>query len=61
VRTTKPSAPKSWGKLWLSLEMDVEELQGGALLAIQVALTGASRHMAMALILAIDYDLWQIS
>jgi hypothetical protein len=41
--------------------MDVEELQGGALLAIQVALTGASRHMAMALILAIDYDLWQIS
>ena len=52
-QTTKP---RFQGKVWLSLDTDVEELQGGALLAIQVGLAGAG-HMATAIMLSIQLPL----
>ena len=54
AQTTKP---RSQGKVWLSLDTDVEELQGWALLAIQVALAGCAGHMATALMLSLKLPL----
>ena len=54
AQTTKP---RSQGKVWLSLDTDVEELQGWALLAIQVALAGGAGHMATALMLSLKLPL----
>ena len=54
AQTTKP---RSQGKVWLSLDTDVEELQGWALLAIQVALAGGAGRMATALMLSLKLPL----
>ena len=49
-QTTKP---RFQGKLWLYLDSDIEELQDGALLSIQVGLAGAG-HLATATMLSIE-------
>ena len=53
AQTTKP---RSQGMVWLSLDTDVEELQG-SLLAIQAALAGGVGHMATAFMLSLKLPL----